>query len=303
MITAEIMNWTGHLIAASRSDLDILLKRSEMSRTGIYILLGENPNNPLEPMAYIGEADQVKKRLYAHAKPADQNGKDFWNRVLVLTSKDANLTKAHARYLESRFISLAGHAKRAKLDNGTAPEAISLPEADVSDMEDFISQAQIVLPLLGVNLLRSSNPVPSPNLPANSNPTSAAPSPIFIMHLKKLQITARAREIDGEFVVLANSQARSGWTGVSHGYSQLKKDLEERSVIAKSADGTASLFVTDQVFASPSSAAAIIAGRSANGRKAWTVEGSQTTYGEWQNTKLEMSAASLGLRNELGLEE
>jgi hypothetical protein len=34
-------------------------------------------------------------------------GKDFRDRAIVLTSKDANLTKAHACYLESKFISLA----------------------------------------------------------------------------------------------------------------------------------------------------------------------------------------------------
>ena len=35
------------------------------------------------------------------------SNKDFWDRVIVPTSKDANLTKAHARYLESRFIDIA----------------------------------------------------------------------------------------------------------------------------------------------------------------------------------------------------
>jgi hypothetical protein len=110
MITAEIMNWTGHVIAASRLELDALLKRPEVSRTGIYVLIGENPKNFLEPMVYIGEGDQIKTRLLAHAKPEAQHGKDFWNRAIVFTSKDANLTKAHTRYLESRFIALATQA-------------------------------------------------------------------------------------------------------------------------------------------------------------------------------------------------
>jgi hypothetical protein len=55
--------------------------------------------------------------------------------AIVVTSKDANLTKAHARHLESRFIALAQQAARCRLDNGTAPEPLPLPEADVSDME------------------------------------------------------------------------------------------------------------------------------------------------------------------------
>ena len=129
-----------------------LLKRPEAGRTGIYVLLGDDPNSLGGTIAYIGEGDDVSKRLYQHARPEDQGGKDFWDRAIVLTSKDTNLTKAHARYLESRLITLAQQANRARLVNGTAPPPLPLPEADISDMEYFIAQAKIVLPVLGVNL-------------------------------------------------------------------------------------------------------------------------------------------------------
>ena len=104
LLTAEIMNWTGHVVAAPRSDLAALLQRPESKRTGIYILLGDDPNSLGGTLAYIGEGDDVSKRLYQHARPEDQGGKDFWDRAIVLTSKDTNLTKAHVRYLESRLI-------------------------------------------------------------------------------------------------------------------------------------------------------------------------------------------------------
>jgi hypothetical protein len=118
-----------------RSDLAALLKRQETSRTGIYLLLGDDPESLGGSLAYIGEGDDVGKRLYQHARAEDQGGKDFWERAIVLTSKDANLTKAHARYLESRFITLAQQARRSRLTNDTAPVPLPLPEADVSDME------------------------------------------------------------------------------------------------------------------------------------------------------------------------
>jgi hypothetical protein len=35
LLTAEIMNWTGHVVGAPRSDLRTLLRRQESSRTGI----------------------------------------------------------------------------------------------------------------------------------------------------------------------------------------------------------------------------------------------------------------------------
>src|SRR6185312_8497573 len=133
------MNWTGHVVAAPRSDLPALLKRDETSRTGIYILFGDDPESLGGTLAYVGEGDEVRTRLQQHARPEEQGGKDFWDRAIVLTSKDANLTKAHARYLESRFITLAQQARRSRLVSGTAPPPLPLPEADVSDMEYFIS--------------------------------------------------------------------------------------------------------------------------------------------------------------------
>lgn len=287
LLTAEIMNWTGHVVAAPRSDLAALLKRPEAGRTGIYILLGDDPNSLGGTIAYIGEGDDVSKRLYQHARPEDQGGKDFWDRAIVLTSKDTNLTKAHARYLESRLITLAQQANRAVLANGTAPSPLPLPEADISDMEYFVSQAMIVLPVLGVNLLRAAaTPVPIPphghDGPIMTGILSQL-SPVFELTLKKSGIAATAQEFDGEFTVLAGSTARSDWQGLDDGYKRLREKLEEDGTLALTVDGKSRTFTRNQVFASPSAAAAVVAGRSANGRVEWKVQGSGVSYGSWQS--------------------
>ena len=285
LLTAEIMNWTGHVVAAPRSDLAALLKRPEASRTGIYILLGDDPNSLGGTIAYIGEGDDVSKRLYQHARPEDQGGKDFWDRAIVLTSKDTNLTKAHARYLESRLIALAQQANRAVLVNGTAPPPLSLPEADTSDMEYFISQAEIVLPVLGVNILRSatSSRVTSAEHGSSLTATITRLSPTFELTLKKFGIAATAQEVDGEFTVFAGSVARRDWQGVDDGYKRLREKLEEDGTLALTADGSLRTFTRNQVFASPSAAAAVVVGRSANGRVEWKVQGSDVSYGSWQS--------------------
>lgn len=282
LLTAEIMNWTGHVLAAPRSDLAGLLKRSETNRTGIYILIGDDPESVGGQMAYIGEGDDVSKRLYQHARPEDQGGKDFWDRAIVITSKDTNLTKAHARYLESRFISLGLQANRAKLTNSTAPEPIVLPEADVSDMEYFIEQARIVLPVLGVNIFRS--PIASTSQPAESSAANApVTSPVFELRLKKQGILATAQEFDGEFTVLADSTARLQWTGAGgHNYRGLREKLERDRTLVPSLDGATMRFTRSQVFASPSAAAATVTGRSANGRNEWVTADGHLTYGDWQ---------------------
>ncbi|WP_211308364.1 GIY-YIG nuclease family protein [Calidifontibacter indicus] len=116
LTTAEITNWTGHVLSARRSDLADLLRREEAERTGVYLLLGEDETAVGDTRCYFGEADVVAARLRSHAKD-----KAFWNQVVVITSKDTNLTKSHGRYLESRLIELATQAGRVTVENGTAP--------------------------------------------------------------------------------------------------------------------------------------------------------------------------------------
>lgn len=292
LLTAEIMNWTGHVIAAPRSDLGALTKRPETSRTGVYILLGDDPDDPGRDAAYIGEGDDVGKRLYMHSRPEAQGGKDFWNRAIVLTSKDTNLTKAHARYLESRFISIAAEAGRARLVNGTTPPAIPLPESDISDMEYFIAQARIVLPVLGINLLRVPSVAPVSSSTSNelvSGRTDAQASPVFQMEVRRHGLIATAQEVDGEFTVHKGSHARLEWSAPEHNYRKLRERLEQDGTLAPSADGNYMIFTHDQVFSSPSAAGAMVKGHAANGRTDWKIKGTQVAYGEWENRGLDLS--------------
>jgi hypothetical protein len=285
LLTAEIMNWTGHVVAAPRSDLAALLKRPEVSRTGIYILLGDDPDSLGGQLGYIGEGDDVGKRLYQHARPEAAGGKDFWNLAVVLTSKDMNLTKAHARYLESRLIALAIEAKRARLTNSTAPPPIALPEADVSDMEYFVSQAKIVLPILGVNILRSTVAHTSQTQAENSG--SPSDSPVFRILMSTEGIAAAAQEVDGEFTVRKGSIARRKWVGTAHGYQQLRDKLEGDGTLTPNTDDKTMVFTRDLVFASPSAAAAVVFGRVSNGREAWKADGLGISFGEWQTQLLD----------------
>lgn len=66
LIVAEVGNWSGKVLAAPRSRLNGLLKRCEASRTGIYMLMGPDPERSGGSMAYVGDADDVAARLRFH---------------------------------------------------------------------------------------------------------------------------------------------------------------------------------------------------------------------------------------------
>lgn len=287
MTTAEIANWTGHVLVGVRSDLAALLRRNEASRTGVYLLLGEDFATA-EPKCYIGEADLIADRLRSHARQ-----KDFWDRVVIVTSKDSNLTKAHCRYLESRLITLASEAGRVQLENGTAPPKPPLPEADVSDMDYFIDQLHIVLPVVGVNAIRIRPKVRQSRI-ESSEVGNLDVSPVFHLTVARRGISARAQQIDGEFTVLAgatiaNSVRESAeFTERTAAHYGRYRALHERFVRDGSIvlDGKKARVVRDIVFTSPSRAGSVITGRACNGRKQWVTE-EGISFGEWEERGME----------------
>ncbi len=278
LLTAEIMNWTGHALTGPRTKLTDLVQRPECGRTGVYFLVGPDPDNAMRPLVYIGESDDVAKRLKQHNRPEDQGGKDFWERVCLITSKDQNLTKAHVKYVESQLMSIAKQSGRCGLINSTAHDYTVLPESDQADMAFFIEQIRIILPVLGFDFLRD---------PAASHTTSyGEENTLFEMELPTFGIKAQAQEIAGSFVVLKGSIARPKWTAKNNGYGNLYEQLVKDDVLGEEVDGKRE-FTKDYEFNSPSAAAAVVAGRNTNGRRKWLVKGSQVTYGDWQSEKLE----------------
>jgi hypothetical protein len=242
------------------------------------MLLGDDDEVLGETRCYVGEADIVADRLRQHL-----SGKEFWDRVVIITSKDANLTKSHGRYLEAKLIELAKQAGRVTLENGNTPSPPQLPEADRSDMDEFLAQLHIVLPVLGVNAIRV-RPAATPNAQGQA----ATSSPTFTLRDAKSGVSARAQQIDGEFTVLAGSTVVAEWSRTGGAESTRKSYAAYREQHARLvADGVITiqngvgLISRDHVFSSPSTAGAVVVGRSCNGRKEWVSTDGQT-FGVWE---------------------
>lgn len=272
LVIASIHGWTGSVLVATQSTFGQLLARPETDRTGIYILFGPDPDRALAMRAYVGEADSVRTRI---AQSAEK--REFWETAVVVTTSDEALTKGHVRYLEARLIDLARSAGRVSLDNTQLPSPADrhLPEADRANMEAFLANLKIILPLIGLDLLK-----PAPLRP-DADPESA-PGAIFTL-THKGSLLARGEEREGDFVVLAGSRARRDTSG-RNGYAALKQSLVEAGVLIAD-DAHHFRFARPHGFRSPSAAAAVVLDRSSNGRTAWKVEGSNQTYHDWQEQK------------------
>lgn len=280
VMTAEIMNWTGRFTVAPRSQLADLAQRDELKRTGVYILAGQNPDDLNQEVVYIGESDNIWKRLKQHS---DDANKEFWVKTIVITSKDENLTKAHGRYLESRLIQIAVQAQRAQVMNGTNPETTSLPEPDIADMEYFLAQIQMILPVLGFTF---AIPIPKINIAQNSKGSNSDNiSPVF--HFNYAGTNAEAQEINDEFIVFEGSTARKANTNsLADSYIKIREKLQKEGKLIDSQDPDYWAFSQNVPFQSPSTAANIVGGASLNGRVIWKAKDSGQTYAQWQDEQI-----------------
>jgi hypothetical protein len=251
--TAEISNWTGQAIAAPRTELDELLGRDELEKAGVYILLGSDPVTN-SPRAYVGEAEAIRDRLRQH------KSKEFWVSAIVFTSKDENLTKAHVRFLENRLLAEAAQVGRVRLEQNQAGGS-RLPESDREDMEVFLARIRQLLPVLGSDILT----------PIAEHSGKAQAGGTLLCRTKDAE--ARGQRTVNGFVIFKDSTAvlterpsaeSSPWV------LALRKKLTGDGTLVER--GGVLLFTKDAEFNSPSAAAAVVHGGTANGLTAWKTE-------------------------------
>lgn len=248
--TAEISNWTGKAVAGPRSEMDGLLAREEALNPGVYLLTGIDPQTGRAAI-YIGEAENVRDRLKSHL------AKDFWNHVTFFISKDENLTKAHIRYLEGRLIERARSVERAVVMNGQSSGS-RLPESDREDMEIFLERVLQLLPVLGADAL----------LPVAAAPEGRSEKELLTCEIKGLK--ASGHLTPAGLVVLKGSQAVLTERASAHNYPHVlttRNKLIEDGTLVQEDDHL--VFIQDVEFGSPSAAATVVHGGSANGLLAW----------------------------------
>jgi Domain of unknown function (DUF4357) len=260
----EKSNWNGAGLVIPRALFNETRGRAEFQRAGVYLLVGPVDDSQL-PRMYIGEGDPIGPRLDAHAK-----NKDFWTHVVAFTSSDQKLNKADVQFLESKLIELASAAKRCTLDNGNVPQAPSLSESAAASAEGFLADILLCLPVLGYHFFER---VPS-----------RAPAALeFLVSAKGL--VARGYEAANGFIVRAGSQASKTEVNSIHNYmTTLRRSLIDHGVFVDK--NTCYEVTQDYAFDSPSTAAGVVLGRTANGRIEWkTIDG--RTLKEIQESEIE----------------
>ena len=260
----EKSNWAGIGFAFPRIPIAIreALGRPEMQKPGVYILWGEGEDEHRPPQAYVGMTDSLSKRLHQHT--GDENRE--WARAVAFTSKDGYFNVAHARYVESRLVSLAD-SRRCDLKNSQSPNEPNLSESDIADSDSFLRDVLSCLPLVGVNFFDE--------LHARDTSYEDADHPRTITGQQEmLWLRRRGADATGymlggsEFIVLAGSTAAKEETASIYSWlANHRADLINRGILIE--DGDSYRLTQDTMFKTSSRASGVMLGASSNGRNDW----------------------------------
>ncbi|MDF1884165.1 GIY-YIG nuclease family protein [Sulfurimonas sp. SAG-AH-194-C21] len=252
-MTCELSNWTGKAYKLPRNMIKDSSNREELSSTGVYFLFGKPDMTSERNVIYIGEAENIIKRLSQHL-----NEKDYWNEAVVLISKDDNLNKAHIKYLENRLHHIAVKVNRYEVKNSNTPTQPSISESDQAEMEEFIENIKMLVNVLGFKAFEE--------LIQESTSDKKITSNFFIKAARGAN--AQAQQTSDGFVVLKDSEiALSIVDSYPDGWKNSRQELIDNGTIIEK-NGKL-IFSNDYLFNSPSAAAAIVMGRSANGLTEW----------------------------------
>ncbi|WP_191599997.1 GIY-YIG nuclease family protein [Marinomonas algicola] len=249
----ELSNWNGKAYRIPRGKVKDCTDRADLKSTSVYLLFGKAESSTSNPKVYIGETENVAKRLAVH-----ELKKDFWNEAVVFISKDDNLNKAHIKYLESRLFEIAKQAGRYDLVNDNTPTRSAISESDQAEMEEFIGYLQVLVNTMGFRVFEP--------LVRHNDDQFQVDDCFYVKGARGAN--GRGKRVADGFVVFAGSEVTKDTVPSFPKWAQLIRDeLIEGGVIVTK--GESFVFEQDYLFSSPSSAAAVIMGRSANGLKEW----------------------------------
>ncbi len=251
-MNCELSNWTGKAYKIPRVKIKDCTDRKDLENTGVYLLFGKDEEG--KDLVYIGEAESVLQRLNQHL-----SRKDFWHETIVFISKDGNLNKAHIKYIENRLFEITKNANRYKIENTVVPTQPSISESDIAEMEEFIEYIKILVNTLGHKVFEEKR-----------EPKQAKDQNVFFIK------AARGADAQGEltydgFVVFQGSKATLDTVkSMQQSFVNLRETLIEKGVLKL--NGEVYEFSEDYIFSSPSTAAAIVMGRGANGLTEWKLK-------------------------------
>lgn len=139
VIRIEDSNWNaGELFSAPRESVSKLIDTGACNRYGVYLLLSQE-------RVYVGQSSDLARRISQHIA-----GKDWWESVIILTTKDDTLNRSDIDYLEYFLIEKASSIQNLDSDNKKSGNP---PKVDIFKktlLNQYIDEALFLMQLIGI---------------------------------------------------------------------------------------------------------------------------------------------------------
>lgn len=246
---ATLSNWNGVAYKIPRGDLKDCGDLPELNTPGVYFLFGKDDETG-KLFIYVGEADDAQKRLLQpHTFEKDGS---YWTEAVIFVTPDGTLEKGRVKYLENRFFTIATEAKRYIVKNGNTPPQSPMPKRIRDLLEEFIINAQLILPALGYMAF-----VPLPSSVDTDNEL------LYFSRNKGKGGSAIGRITSDGFWVLKGSYiypqvADYTASGIKKARENHAANIDKNGILQE-----------DICFGSPSYASAFVCGKNSNGLVEW----------------------------------
>jgi hypothetical protein len=247
----KIVDLTNRMITAvifPRNKIAEVGSREEIKKYGVYFLFGYDEERA-KPICYIGETEDCYERIKSHNKT-----KDFWSHAIAITSKSNTYTKSHVKYLEYLCVKRANEIGRYDTDNLATPAKPYITESMEADLLDNYDTIKILLATLGYPIFEEIR--------------KSGVKKKEILYCKGKDASAEGDMVDDGFVVYAGSTSNKAETATAGPWvTGLRTKLKESKILVE--DNNVLVFKENYLFSSPSTAAAVVLGRRANGWTEW----------------------------------
>lgn len=255
---AEITTRIVQVIEVPRSLLGDFLQMPESDQVAVYFLFGQSEETG-EPRVYIGQTGDLRARLKAH-----HDKRDFWERAAVLISRTNSLTQTHALFLEWHCLQAVRAAGRYGDENGNSGTKPHTPAPLEADCLEIYETGHTLLATLGY-----------PIFDAVAKPVAGKEAD-ELFYCNGSGAAGRGQYTEEGFVVLKGSKGRAenvpSFVGTTW-HEQRGQMIEAGELVP---EGDVLVVVKDLLFPTPSKAAAMLMGRTANGWLEWKTQDGRT---------------------------
>lgn len=130
----------GKLYVAPRDKIADVLAMPDSKNFGVYLLLSDEK-------VYVGKASELKTRVLQHHAT-----KDWWTKVVMLTTTNNTLDSNQITFLEKELIKISLECNTYDSENNKGGDRYN-PNADnIIDAEDYLEQVLDVLDFIGIKV-------------------------------------------------------------------------------------------------------------------------------------------------------